>query len=104
MRTTCKDCDGPGICEHRRRRSECKECGGSQICEHGKVRSKCKDCGYIPKTCEHGKQKRRCKECKAATEASKNPVVESLADISQAVNTLESNSVSAIVHSEADKL
>jgi len=46
VRSTCKECGGSQICEHKRLRSFCKECGGSQICEHNRQRSTCKDCAH----------------------------------------------------------
>ena len=60
--SVCKDCGGPGICEHGRQRSHCMDCGGSGICEHGRVRSVCKDCGGGG-ICEHGRVRSVCKDC-----------------------------------------
>ena len=45
-RSECVPCDGAGICQHKRRRTQCKEkeCNGVYICIHGKRRSTCKEC------------------------------------------------------------
>ena len=32
----CKECDGDGICQHKKQRAFCIICGGSQICQHNR--------------------------------------------------------------------
>ena len=62
----CVDCDGAGICEHKKRKSRCKECGnGKELCEHGCELANCVPCKGSS-ICEHGKRKRRCIACQGA--------------------------------------
>ena len=42
---TCIECNGKGICIHKRNRAYCKECKGSQLCsEHLKDKRTCIKC------------------------------------------------------------
>ena len=61
-RSTCKECNGIGVCCHQRQRTACNECSGGSICEHDKVRSKCVLCGGAS-MCEHGKERNKCSIC-----------------------------------------
>ena len=72
-KSTCKDCEGGGICEHKRRRSKCKDCGGGSICEHQRERTACKDCGGSA-ICNHRVQRSNCKDCKGGSICSHNRV------------------------------
>jgi hypothetical protein len=62
----CVECNGAGICKHKRDKYACKECNGSQICVHNRIRKQCKECKGS-QICVHDRIKQRCKECKGTS-------------------------------------
>ena len=60
----CHDCNGNGLCEHGRVKTQCKECGGSQIGEHAGGQADCRDC-HGTEICPHHYHKCKCRKCEA---------------------------------------
>jgi hypothetical protein len=45
--STCVECDGPNICEHRRVRYNCAPCKGGGRCDHGNSKYRCVLCASM---------------------------------------------------------
>ena len=58
----CKDCRGPGICEHNRIGKRCKECHLVD-CSHGVTKALCPNCSTTTFFCVHKKDKTKCRDC-----------------------------------------
>ena len=57
----------------QRRRSTCQECGGTRICEHKRQRSRCEECGAVGFSCVRKQIRSQCKKCKADKDESMPP-------------------------------